>query len=172
MDSRTSKHAQSPSSGRPETTRRAGKGPDGIVLLKEDHKRVSAMFAQYRKLMAHGTDAAKQKLAGQICGVLKVHTTIEEEIFYPAARAALAAKDDDMLDEATVEHASAKALIAQLESASPGDQLYDAKVTVLGEYVKHHVKEEQEEMFPKCRKAKMDLRGLGAQMAARKAELA
>ena len=109
---------------------------------------------------------------GQICGLLKVHTTIEEEIFYPAARAALAAKGDDMLDEATVEHASAKALIAQLESASPGDQLYDAKLTVLGEYIKHHVKEEQEEMFPKCRKAKMDLRGLGAQMAARKAELA
>ena len=86
--------------------------------------------------------------------------------------AALNAQGDDLLDEATVEHASAKDLIAQLESASPADDLYDAKVTVLGEYIKHHVKEEQEEMFPKCRKAKMDLRGLGTQMAARKKELA
>ena len=171
MDSRTSKSSQS--SSRPQPTRRLAKGPDAIVMLKDDHKRVSAMFAQYQKLMNNdGSDAAKEKLAGQICGELKVHTTIEEELFYPAARAALNAQGDDLLDEATVEHASAKDLIAQLESASPADDLYDAKVTVLGEYIKHHVKEEQEEMFPKCRKAKMDLRGLGTQMAARKKELA
>ena len=170
MDSRTSKSSQS--SSRLQSVRRVAKGPDAIVLLKEDHKRVSALFAQYQKLMNNdGADSAKQKLAGQICGELKVHTTIEEELFYPAARAALNEKGSDLLDEATVEHASAKDLIAQLESASPADDLYDAKVTVLGEYIKHHVKEEQDEMFPKCRKAKMDLRGLGARMATRKAEL-
>lgn len=170
MDSRTSNNSQATSRRQP--MRRATRGPDAIVLLKEDHKRVSAMFAQYKKLMSNGTDAAREKLAGQICAELKVHTTIEEEIFYPAARTALDEKGSDLLDEATVEHASAKELMAQLESASPADDLYDAKVTVLGEYIRHHIKEEQEEMFPKCRKAKMDLRRLGAQMAARKSELA
>jgi iron-sulfur cluster repair protein YtfE (RIC family) len=130
------------------------------------------MFAQYQKILDKGADSAKQKLVADICGELKAHTTIEEEIFYPAVRAALNSKGDDLLDEAEVEHASAKDLIAQLESARPSDDLYDAKVTVLGEYIKHHVKEEQEEMFPKCRKARMDLKSLGAQMQARKARLA
>jgi iron-sulfur cluster repair protein YtfE (RIC family) len=159
-------------SARPARARRTAKRPDAIAMLKDDHKRVSAMFAQYQKMMDNASDAAKQKLVGQICSELTVHTTLEEEIFYPAARAALDAKGDDLLDEAAVEHASAKSLIAQLESATPTDALYDAKVTVLGEYIKHHVKEEHEDMFPKCRKAKMDLNGLGAQMAERKAQLA
>ena len=114
---------------------------------------------------------ARQSLAQQICGELKIHTTLEEEIFYPAARAALGEKGSDLLDEAKVEHASAKDLIAQLEDASPTDDLFDAKVTVLGEYIKHHVKEEHEELFPKCRKARMDLKAIGAAMAARKKEL-
>jgi len=152
-------------------SRKPARQPDAIVLLREDHKRVSAMFAQYQKLMKTDGTAGKQELAARICAELVVHTTIEEEIFYPAAREALAAKGEDLLDEAEVEHASAKELIGQIESSSPGDDLYDAKVTVLGEYIKHHVKEEQEELFPKCRKAGMDLRALGAQMAARKAEL-
>ena len=116
--------------------------------------------------------AAKESLVQQICSELKVHTTLEEEIFYPAARIALDDDGDDLLDEAAVEHASAKDLIAQLEGASSDDELYDAKVTVLSEYIKHHVKEEHEELFPRCRKAKMDLKSLGAAMMARKTQLA
>jgi iron-sulfur cluster repair protein YtfE (RIC family) len=142
------------------------------MMLREDHRRVSAMFSQYGKMAGNGGgERARQSLAQQICGELKIHTTLEEEIFYPAARAALGEKGSDLLDEAKIEHASAKDLIAQLEDASPTDDLFDAKVTVLGEYIKHHVKEEQEELFPKCRKARMDLNSIGAAMAARKKEL-
>ncbi len=151
--------------------RSSAAGPDAIVMLREDHRRVSAMFSQYQKMANNGGDKARQSLARQICSELKIHTTLEEEIFYPAARAALGEKGSDLLDEAKVEHASAKDLIAQLEGASPTDDLFDAKVTVLGEYIKHHVKEEQEELFPKCRKARMDLKAIGAAMAARKKEL-
>jgi hemerythrin superfamily protein len=98
-----------------------------------------------------------------------VHATTEEEIFYPAAREAV--DDDDLLDEAEVEHASAKDLIAQIEAGSPSDPLYDAKVKVLGEYVRHHVKEEEGELFPKVKKAKVDLAELGLAIVARKEEL-
>jgi hemerythrin superfamily protein len=100
---------------------------------------------------------------------LTVHAQLEEEIFYPAAREAL--EEQDLLDEAEVEHASAKELIAQLESTKPGAELYDAKVTVLGEYIDHHVKEEEKQMFPKVRKARLDLEELAAQMKARKEAL-
>ena len=146
------------------------KAPDAIALLKDDHAKVSAMFKQYDKL---GDKAYAQKLAlaRKICKELKVHTQIEEEIFYPATRAALP-KEDDLLDEAQVEHDGAKGLIRQLDAMKPEDDLFDAKVTVLGEYIKHHVKEEHEEMFPKVRKSKLDLRELGMRMAFRKAELA
>lgn len=144
--------------------------PDAIALLKADHAKVGAMFKQYDKLgdRAH---AAKLDLARKICKELKVHTQIEEEIFYPATRAALP-KEDDLLDEAQVEHDSAKELIRQLDSMKPEDDLFDAKVTVLGEQIKHHVKEEHEEMFPKVRKTKVDLKELGMRMAFRKEELA
>ena len=101
--------------------------------------------------------------------MLTAHTTIEEEIFYPAARSA--GLEADLLDEADVEHASAKSLIAQIENGSASDALYDARVKVLGEYIKHHVVEEHREMFPKCRRAGMDLVPLREQMEARKAEL-
>ena len=141
-------------------------------MLREDHKRVSALFANYQKIVDKGGAAAKESLVQQICSELKVHTTLEEEIFYPAARIALDDDGDDLLDEAAVEHASAKDLIAQLEGASSDDELYDAKVTVLSEYIKHHVKEEHEELFPRCRKAKMDLKSIGAAMMARKTQLA
>lgn len=165
--------AKSKSKSSRATSSRSGKsGPDAIVMLREDHTRVSALFKQFQKIVDNGSEADKQGLVARICDELKVHTTLEEEIFYPAARAALAEAGEDLLDEAEVEHASAKDLIAQLVSASPDDALYDAKVTVLGEYIKHHVKEEQEEMFPKCRKAKMDLRSVGAEMATRKEQLA
>ncbi|MGH3850405.1 MAG: hemerythrin domain-containing protein [Pseudonocardiaceae bacterium] len=143
---------------------------DAIALLMEDHKKVQKMFKDYDKLKEQeGADEDKSQLAEQICDELTIHTHIEEEIFYPAARDAI--DDDDMLDEAEVEHASAKELISQLESMEPGDELYDAKVTVLGEYINHHVKEEQDEMFPKVRKSKLDLYALGAEMKERKQEL-
>jgi len=144
----------------------AGAPKDAIALLMADHREVEGWFGDYEDLT---TDAEKSALAGKICAALKVHTRIEEEIFYPAARQAT--KDDDLLDEAVVEHAGAKDLIAQIEGMKAGDDLYDAKVKVLGEQIKHHVKEEEEELFPEARQAKMDLVGLGERMAARKSEL-
>jgi hemerythrin-like domain-containing protein len=98
-----------------------------------------------------------------------VHATIEEEIFYPAAREGI--KDEDLVDEATVEHASAKDLIAQIQQSEPDEELYDAKVKVLGEYIDHHVKEEEGELFPQARRAKLDLDALGEQLLERKSEL-
>ena len=143
---------------------------DAIKLLTQDHKDVDALFKRYDKMCEAGGPAAQRaELARQICAMLTVHTTIEEEIFYPAARAAL--KEQDLLDEAEVEHASAKALIEQIESASPDSELYDAKVKVLGEYIRHHVKEEQDEMFPKVRRSQLDLVLVGEAMASRKQEL-
>lgn len=146
----------------------AGKGPDAIALLKADHKLVLDLFEQFDK--ARG-DARKKTLAGKICQELKVHTRIEEEILYPAAREVLRDSKQDLIDEADVEHAGAKDLIAQIESSGPGAELYDAKVKVLGEYIEHHVKEEHEEMFPELRKAKLDLKDIGARLEARKKEL-
>ena len=148
---------------------KAKTAPDAITLLKEDHAKVSAMFKQYDKL-SDKANATKLDLARKICKELKVHTQIEEEIFYPATRAALP-KEGDLLDEAQVEHDGAKDLIRQLDAMKPEDDFFDAKVTVLGEYIKHHVKEEHEEMFPKVRKTKLDLRELGMRMAFRKQEL-
>ena len=136
---------------------------DAIQLLRADHRKVQGLFDQFEK--ARGDDK-KAELAQEICSELKVHAQIEEEIFYPAARKAL--KEQDLIDEATVEHASAKDLIAQIEEAQAGDELFDAKVTVLGEYIKHHVKEEQNELFPKVKKTKLDLRALGRELAERK----
>ncbi|MCE7798172.1 hemerythrin domain-containing protein [Sphingobium sufflavum] len=148
------------------TARAAAKPADAIKLLKDDHKEVKTWFTQYEKLE---DDAEKQELANKICLALTVHTQIEEEIFYPAAREGI--DDDDLLDEAEVEHASAKQLIAEIQAMQAGDPLYDAKVTVLGEYVNHHVEEEEKEMFPECRDSDLDLKALGEQLAARKAEL-
>jgi hemerythrin-like domain-containing protein len=158
-------------SSRGKTTRSAAskssstRAQDAIALLKADHKTVDQMFKSYEEAK---TATQKGKLASQICEALKVHTQIEEEIFYPACRGEI---EEDMLDEAKVEHASCKQLIAEIEAMQPGEDLYDAKVTVLGEYVRHHVKEEEQEMFPEARKTDLDLKALGAQMAARKTEL-
>ena len=154
---------------KPAASARAAK-TDATVLLQRDHADVKKLFRQYEKLADAEADGDQRRaLAMQICQMLTVHATIEEEIFYPAAREAEV--DADLLDEAEVEHASAKDLIAQIQSMSPDDELYDAKVTVLGEYVNHHVQEEEGEMFPKCRRAKMDLAGLAEQLAERKSEL-
>jgi len=150
-------------------TRRAAKA-DAIKLLKADHAEVKKLFAQYAKMAKAEQDASERSaLANDICDKLTVHTKIEEEIFYPAAREALGG-NSDLVDEADVEHASAKELIAQIREGNPEDDHYDAKVTVLGEYVDHHVKEEQDQMFPKI-KSKLDLQALGEQLQARKEEL-
>ncbi|HUP08113.1 MAG TPA: hemerythrin domain-containing protein [Caldimonas sp.] len=139
---------------------------DALALLEKQHRDVKALFRRYEKMAKQEADEGeRQALATQICEMLTMHTTIEEEIFYPAARAAQV--EEDLLDEAEVEHASAKDLIAQIQAGSPSDELYDAKVNVLGEYVNHHVEEEEGQMFPKCRRAKMDLEGLGKQMKQR-----
>lgn len=148
------------------TERAASKPVDAIKLLKDDHKEVKTFFKQYEDL---DDEAEKQALADKICLALTVHAQIEEEIYYPATRAAI--DDDDLLDEAEVEHASAKQLIAEIQAMKAGDRLFDAKVTVLGEYIDHHVGEEENEMFPESRDSELDLKALGEQLAARKAEL-
>ena len=142
---------------------------DAIALLTKDHAEVKALFKKYKQLCESGTDGSeKEAIALEICTQLTAHATVEEEIFYPATRAE---DTDDLLDEAEVEHGTAKDLIAQIEDMEPDDDLYDAKVTVLGEYIDHHVKEEEGELFPKARKLGIDLGELGAQMKARKEEL-
>ncbi|MEO8484958.1 MAG: hemerythrin domain-containing protein [Betaproteobacteria bacterium] len=141
--------------------------PDAIAMLRDDHRQVSALFAQFAKLGSDG--ARKAALVEKICRELTVHAKVEEEIFYPAARTVL--EDAALVDEADVEHAAAKALIGDLARMNPGDDHYDAKVTVLGEYVRHHVEEEQDRMFPKLRRSKLDLRMLGERMTVRKREL-
>lgn len=142
---------------------------DAIALLTADHREVKDMFDQFDEL-GDRAKVAKEKLKDKICQALIAHTTIEEEIFYPAVRAAVK-EGDDMVDEAVVEHASAKDLIKQLQEMQPDDDLYDAKVKVLGEQIDHHVQEEEKEMFPQARKAGLDLQALGQEMAMRKQEL-
>ena len=139
---------------------------DAIALLKADHEAVSDLFAEYEKTRSV---PKKKALVAEICTALSVHAQIEEEIFYPAIKAAL--KDKLLVPEATVEHAGVKDLIAQLEGIEPDGEMYDAKVKVLSEYVKHHVKEEQNEMFPKAKTSSLDMVELGARLAARKDDL-
>jgi hemerythrin superfamily protein len=148
------------------TARTAAKPADAIKLLKDDHKEVKTYFKQYETLE---DDADKRALADKICMALTIHAQIEEEIFYPAAREAI--DDDDLLDEAEVEHASAKQLIAEIQAMDVSERLFDAKVTVLGEYIDHHVEEEETEMFPESRESDLDLKALGVQLAERKAQL-
>ena len=139
---------------------------DAIAMLKADHKKVSGLFADFEKARAATT---KKKLVSTICTELSVHAQVEEELFYPAVKAAL--KDKELIPEAVVEQATMKALIGQIEGVEPDGEMYDAKVKVLSEYVKHHVKEEHTEMFPKAAKTRLDMVALGEQMAARKSEL-
>ncbi len=141
---------------------------DAIALLKADHRKVEELFAQFEK----ARDASKkQKICHEICTELKIHTMIEEEILYPALRGKI---DDDMLDEAYVEHDGAKVLVNDLESSSPDADFYDAKVTVLSEEIDHHVEEEElpkEGMFALARKTDVDLVAMRDRMMARKEEL-
>lgn len=144
---------------------------DACDLLDADHKAVKKMFSEYEELTeAKGnTREKKRALAEKICNELMVHTQIEEEIFYPAIRKPV--KDDMMMNEAEVEHTSAKELIAQIQGMDVSDPMFDAKVTVLGEYIDHHVKEERSEMFPKARATRVDLVKLRDELQMRKEEL-
>jgi hemerythrin superfamily protein len=144
---------------------------DAISLLTNDHAEVNELFEQYKALAEDegSMTTDKQSLAEEICTMLTVHAAIEEEIFYPAVRDAL--DDTKLLDEAEVQHQAAKDLIEQIQDSDPGDPLYDARVNVLGEYVNHHVQEEEGELFPQVRNAELDLDSLGAEMSARQEEL-
>lgn len=145
-----------------------GGGTDAISLLKADHREVEKWFDEFDKARTH---ARKEDLARKICMALKTHTIIEEEIFYPAF---LEATDEtDIHHEAEVEHEGAKRIIADIESAGPEDDYFDARVTVLAEMVKHHVKEEEKRggMFSKAREADMDLMALGEKLQQRKDEV-
>jgi len=138
---------------------------NAITLLRADHQRVADLFETFEKSRS---TAKKKAIAQEICNELTVHATIEEEIFYPAAKAAL--DDKEMVPEALVEHDGVKKLIVQIEG-SEVDEMFDARVKVLSELIKHHVKEEQTELFPAVKKTSLDLTALGAQLATRKTEL-
>ena len=145
--------------------------PLAIELLVADHRRVEDLFEQY-EAEKEGDDDTKRRIANRICGELTVHAQVEEEFFYPWLRENLDEDDMEMVEEAQIEHNGAKDLIAQIEAAPEIDATYDAMVKVLSEYIKHHVKEEHTDMFPKVSKTKLDLNALGARLEARKAELA
>jgi hemerythrin superfamily protein len=152
----------------PKTAKKVAKSPDAIALLKADHRQVEEWFEQCKSTRSA---ARKAKLAAQICSALKVHTQIEEEIFYPAYIDATG--DKDMHHEAEVEHAGAKNLIAEIEAITPEDDYFDAKVSVLSEMIEHHVHEEEmrDGMFARAKQSEMDLKELGEAMAARKSQL-
>lgn len=146
-------------------TRSSDSPQDAIALLKQDHKLVSQLFDEFEK----ADDEEQSAIAQRVCQLLTVHATIEEEILYPAAKEAFEdEEDEDLVNEAEVEHGSAKELIAKIEGSSGDDEHFKATVTVLGEYIKHHVKEEENELFPKLRKTELDLKEIGARLADRK----
>ena len=165
------KRTQDRKSSRSQSSNRKRQSAEAAVnaleLLEQDHRQVEEWFDEYDELRED--DRRKSELAGKLCLALKVHTRIEEEIFYPQAREAT--KDKDLLDEAVVEHATVKNLISEIEEMEAGEDLYDAKIRVLGEMVKQHIKEEEEELFPEVESAKMDLDALGKELAERKDEL-
>ena len=146
---------------------------DACDLLDADHRTVKKLFKSFDELAgskSRTTSAKRREIAQQICHELTIHAQIEEEIFYPQLRAAI--KETDLLAEALVEHATAKELIAQIEEAQEADETFDAKVTVLGEYIDHHVKEERTQIFPKARTARgLDLMAMRTQLESRKEEL-
>jgi len=144
----------------------ATRAKDAINLLKADHRKVETLFADFEK--ARG-EARKLQLARTICLELKIHTQIEEEILYPAARDFL--EDDEIVNEALVEHQAAKELIAQIETMDAADEMFEAKVTVLQEQIEHHVEEEEKEFFPQVRKSDMDTKAIGERLMARKQQL-
>jgi hemerythrin superfamily protein len=136
------------------------------AILKADHKLVDELFKEYETT---NSDKKKKQLVEKICKELTIHAQIEEEIFYPAVKKAL--NDHELVPEATVEHNSLKQLISDIKSVEPDGEMYDARVKVLSEYVQHHVKEEENEMFPKANKTDLDMFELGEKMAKRKQNL-
>jgi hemerythrin superfamily protein len=153
--------------GRRASSRRPrARKPDAISLLKEDHARVRRLFDRFERTRG---ESEKERLAKMICDDLTLHTQLEEQTFYPAVREAI--DEEDLVNEAEVEHQAAKDLIDQIRASSPTDPRYDALVTVLGEYVKHHVGEEEGEMFKQVRASELDLTALGEQMKERKRTL-
>ncbi|HLS79858.1 MAG TPA: hemerythrin domain-containing protein [Steroidobacter sp.] len=149
------------------TSQSASDAPrDAVALLKQDHRTVETLFSEFE----NAEESEQSSIAEKVCQLLTVHAQIEEEILYPAAREALADDEEeaDLVLEAQVEHNTAKELIAKIETMTPDDEEFRATVKVLGEYVKHHVKEEENELFPAMRKAKVDLKELGAQLGERK----
>lgn len=144
---------------------------DAVALLKADHADVKKCFKDYAKLVKNEASAEeRKKLADEICSMLSVHAQIEEEIFYPASREVLD-DDTDLVDEADIEHASAKELISQIESGDANDMHFNARVKVLSEYIEHHVREEEDELFPTVKAAGLDTKAIGQELLARKAEL-
>lgn len=162
----TAQNTTTRKSGTPGAATRKSKKNDAIRLLTEDHNKVKKMFKEFEKLCKKKDEQGKEDLATQICKELSIHAQLEEEIFYPAAREAI--DNDDMMNEAMVEHASAKDLIAQIRSTGASDPMYAALVTVLGEYINHHIEEEQNEVFPEVEKSQMDLDAIGLEMTERK----
>ncbi|MFL6551710.1 MAG: hemerythrin domain-containing protein [Povalibacter sp.] len=151
-------------------SRNSDKPQDAIALLKQDHRTVEQLFEQFEDT----EEGEGIPIAQQVCQLLTIHTQIEEEILYPAAKEALAAEDEEeaeLVYEAEVEHASAKDLIAKIEDMTEQDEQYNATVKVLSEYVKHHVKEEEGEFFPALKKTELDLKELGSRLADRKQQL-
>jgi hypothetical protein len=139
-----------------------------LEMLKEDHDRVKKAFKEFEKLDREDSETMQQ-LVQTVCEELKVHAALEEEIFYPAVREAI--DDEDIMNEAQIEHETAKMLIEQLENMGPDDPNFHATFTVLSEYVKHHVKEEEDEMFAEAKKTDLDFEELGERMRERKTEL-
>jgi hemerythrin superfamily protein len=146
------------------------KKDNALELLKQDHREVEGLFKEFEKLEQEGADAVEQIIA-TACTELKIHDRLEAEVFYPAVRGAADEELTDLLNEAEVEHTSVRQLIQTIEGMGSGDEKRNAHFTVLMEYVKHHVKEEEKEMFPQVRKLDLDLAQLGEQMKERKAEL-
>lgn len=155
----------------PRTTRstRPAKSANALELLKTDHATAKKLFKQFEKCKQSDDNEGMLEVARAVCNALSIHAQIEEEIFYPALREAGDA--DDALDEANVEHSHLKEIVGELEASEPGDDLFEARVKVLSEYVQHHANEEESTLFSKARKARLDLEALGEQLAARKAEL-
>ena len=162
--------SQTSTAARGRTRAAAPRGQSAIMLLKQDHKAVSDLAERFERART----PQKKQIAATICRMLTIHATIEEEIFYPAMREVADEELEELLNEAQVEHQSVKDLVAQVEGMlrqAEGDSLFEARVKVLAEYVKHHVREEEREMFPLVRETDLDLKDLGERLAERKAEL-
>jgi len=148
------------------TSSSASRANDAVSLLKTDHRTVEKLFGQFERSK---DESQKQQVAQQICQELRVHSQLEEELVYPTSREFL--KDDEIVNEAVVEHQAVKDLIQQIEGMAASDEMFDAKVTVLKEQVEHHVQEEEKEFFPQIQKTDMDLKGIGEQLMMRKRDL-